>query len=108
MKNIYVVNKSCHDFSEATKIGNVIFMTTNSMNRFNLEKMHRVFSTYLEESHPEDFIVISGLTNMSVVASTIFASKHKRLNLLLWDSKRKKYKKESIFFKEYSFKKKEN
>ncbi len=103
MSTVYVVNRSCHNFNKATAYGDIKFMTVGSIDKFNLTKMHRTFFKYLKDSDKQDYIVISGLTNMSVIACGIFVNKHHRLNLLLWNQKKKTYKAEMIFFEDYSF-----
>lgn len=103
MTTVYVVNQSCHNFSQAKKFGKIIFMTKGSIDRFNLTKMHRTFHSFLENSKEGDYIVLSGLTNMSTIACSIFTNKHRRLNLLVWDSKNKRYFSESLFFEGYVF-----
>lgn len=39
----------------------------------------------IANSSPDDYIVITGLSVMTAVAAAMFASKHKQLNILLWD-----------------------
>jgi len=86
-------------------MGKLIFMSKGSMDKFNVSKMYRTFFEFLDESKPEDYILVSGLTNMNIVACSIFANKHNRLNILLWDSKKATYIDESLFFDNYKFKK---
>jgi len=83
-KNVYIVNNSGHDFSSAEPFGNLIFLTQGLYDRYNVTGMFRAFRPQLEKSSSEDFILHSGPGVMSAVACSIFASKHNRLNLLLW------------------------
>ena len=85
MSKVYVINKSCHDYSKAEKYGKLIYLTKDSYNRFSTGKMFRRFRDGLKDSDPEDLLLISGLTIMSCVACSMFAAKHKRLNLLLYN-----------------------
>lgn len=70
----------------AEKFGQIIYLTESSYNRFSTGKMYRAFKKSLKDSDPEDFLLISGLTIMSCIACGMFAAKHKRLNLLLYNS----------------------
>lgn len=83
-RKVFIVNRSVHDFSAATTFGDLIYMSEGSINRFNTSGIYRKFYPILKDSHKEDYILITGLTIMNLVAAFIFAMKHKRLNLLLF------------------------
>ena len=85
MAKVFVINKSCHDYTLAEKYGTLVYLTNDSYNRFSTGKMFRRFREGLKESNPEDLLLISGLTIMSCIACSMFATKHKRLNLLLYN-----------------------
>ena len=84
MSNVYIVNKSSHDFSKAEVYGKLVPLSTGAMNRYEVNSMVRQFSEKLSRSSPDDYIVMSGLAMMNSIATTIFALKHRRLNLLLF------------------------
>jgi len=84
MPNVYIVNKSSHDFSPAEKYGTLVFLSEGSMNRYSTNHMIRVFSEKMKNSQPHDYIVPCSLNVMNSIACAIFAAKHKRLNLLLF------------------------
>lgn len=89
MRKVLVINKSCHDFSEAEKYGELIYMTTGMIDRFSTTKMFRVFQPFIKESNKHDLILITGMTNMTAIVCSMFAYKHGRINLLLF--KEQKY-----------------
>jgi len=84
MTNVYIVNRSAHDFSAADHYGSPIFLSEGSMNRYATNNMHRVFSKILEDSSKEDYIVPCSLNVMNSIACAIFAKMHGCLNLLLF------------------------
>jgi len=84
MKKVYIVNKSSHDFSAAERFGDLVSLSEGSMNRYGTSSIHRNFSEKLEESTEGDYILLCGLTVMNVIATSIFVSKHKKLNLLMF------------------------
>jgi hypothetical protein len=84
MAKVLVINRSCHDFSPAEEYGEIVYMTEGTMERFSTTKMFRAFQPFIENSSPEDFILITGMTNMSVIVCSMFSHKHSRLNLLLY------------------------
>jgi hypothetical protein len=86
MPNVYVVNKSSHDFSEAKAFGNLVYLSEGSLNRYATNNMFRQFNKRMKKSKPEDYIIPCSLNVMNVIAAAIFAAKHQRLNLLLFKS----------------------
>jgi hypothetical protein len=100
MPKVFVVNRGCHDYSMAEKIGPLIFMSEGSMNRFDASAIWRKFNPFIESSSKDDLILISGLTVMSVVACCTFMHKHGKLNILLYKSTSKggEYIRETITF----------
>ena len=83
MANVFVLNNS-HDFSQAKEFGPTIVLTGGNFSRFATSHLYKILRSGLKDSKPEDFIVISSLTIISVIACAIFALKHRRLNLLLY------------------------
>lgn len=84
MPKVYIVNKSSHDFSHAKHFGELVFLSYGSMNRYATNNMCREFKDSMKSSSPDDYIVPCSLNVMNSIACAIFASKHKRLNLLLF------------------------
>lgn len=95
---VYIVNKSGHDFSDAERFGDLVFMTRGTINRYAVNVIFREFNQYLKDSKPEDFIIVTGMSTMLCVVSAIFAAKHHRLNLLLYKNGR--YLERSLIFDE--------
>ncbi len=85
MKTVYVVNKSGHDFTAAEKFGELVYLTEGIVEWSGVTKMYRMFAAGLETSKPGDFILLTGLSVMNVVACSCFAYKHGKINLLLWN-----------------------
>ena len=84
-KQVFVINDSCHDYSEAESFGTITFLSTGKINKLATAKMYREFGAKLKDSSKEDFILLSGLTIMSVIACCLFVKMHNRLNLLIFD-----------------------
>lgn len=85
MKTVYVVNDSGHDYSKAEKFGRLVFMSTRSIYKTHVTKMYKKFKRFINESGREDYLLISGPSLMNVIACSMFARKHGKLNLLIWD-----------------------
>jgi len=86
MPNVYIVNKGCHDYSKAEGYGSLVYLSRDMYSRFSTGKIFRVFREQMKGSSSDDYILISGLSVMSSVACSIFAAKHNRINLLLFNS----------------------
>ena len=84
MRNVYIVNKSSHDFSAARNYGKLIFLSEGPMNRYSTNNMLRVFTDKMSDSKKEDYIVPCSLNVMNSIACALFAHKHGKLNLLLF------------------------
>ena len=84
MAKVYIVNKSSHDFSQASNYGELVFLSEGPVNRYATNSMHRMFSEAMAESSAFDYIVPCSLNVMNSIACAIFASKHGKLNLLLY------------------------
>ena len=84
MRNVYIVNKSNHDFSAARNYGKLIFLSEGPMNRYSTNNMLRVFTDKMSDSKKEDYIVPCSLNVMNSIACALFAHKHGKLNLLLF------------------------
>ena len=82
--NVYIVNKSAHDFSAAERYGRLVFLSEGPMNRYAVNHMHRLFSSAMHSSSKDDFIVPCSLNVMNAVACALFGAKHRQLNLLLF------------------------
>lgn len=84
MSKVYIVNKSAHDFSEASKYGEIIFLSEGPMNRYATNNMFRQFTDRLKDSEKGDYIVPCSLNVMNSIACALFAKEHGQLNLLLF------------------------
>lgn len=83
-RRVYVPNRSRHDFSKAEEFGELFFITKGLINRLETSQMCRIVEEVLEQSHPNDLILPSSLTVISLLAGVIFAMRHGRLNLLIY------------------------
>ena len=85
MSKVYIVNRSIHDYSAAEKYGELVFLSEENMSKFSTSKAYRQFWEVLKNSNSTDYLLISGLPMLGIVASFILTKKHGRLNLLLFN-----------------------
>lgn len=84
LPTVWVINRSAHDYSGAARWGIVRFMTDGPVNRYATGKIFRMLNEPLKKSQANDYILLTGLTVMACIACSIFALKHKKLNLLIF------------------------
>jgi hypothetical protein len=85
MKNkIYVINRASHDYSGASRYGEIVYLSDGPINLYATNKIYRQMHEKLKNSTPDDYILLTGLTVMSSIACAIFATKHHKLNLLIF------------------------
>jgi len=84
MRNVYIINKGGHDYTDARRYGALIFCTEGPVAKFNTSQMYRAFEESMIDSSEDDYILLTSLTTMCSIACAIFAHKHGRLNLLLF------------------------
>lgn len=95
-RKVFVVNKSGHDFSPAKKYGELVYLSEGLMNRFQTNHMYRMFSDIMEDSSEDDYILISGLIQMNIIAASIMAYKHGRVNLLIYSERDQDYEQREL------------
>jgi hypothetical protein len=81
---IYIPNKGSHNYTDADRYGSVVYVTKGEQNRYAIGTMVRNWVKVLRASTPEDYILLSSLTNLCCIGCALFAMKHQRLNLLLF------------------------
>jgi hypothetical protein len=86
-RKVYVPNRSVHDFSPAESYGQLIYLTEGKLDPYATSKYHRIFSEAMKDSDPEDYILLTGLNAVNVVAAHIMTKLHGRVNLLLFKSR---------------------
>jgi cytochrome bd-type quinol oxidase subunit 2 len=95
---VYVVNRSTHDYSSATKYGDIVYVTEGYLRHFSVGLHTRVWQEKLKDSLPDDFLILSSINVVCGIGCALFAMMHGKLNLLLWDNK--KYIKREVLLTE--------
>lgn len=84
MRNVYIVNKGVHDYSAAEIYGTLKCLSVGNLKKYDTSKIYRRFKPILDNSAPEDYILLTGLQTANVVATFIMAMLHGRINLLIF------------------------
>lgn len=83
-KKVYVVSNGGHDYSDAQRFGEVVFCTDGVIRKDDTAQMYREIHAALEEAKPDDFLLVSSLTSMCMVAAAILSDRFGELHLLLF------------------------
>lgn len=81
---VYVVNRGGHDYSAAERFGELTYCSDGEMDKWDINQMYRQMSQALDDSDPNDYILLTSLTSLCSVACGVFAARHGRLNLLIY------------------------
>lgn len=85
---VYLPNKGPHDYSAASKFGTLITLTTGSLQLTQVGYLYRACYPILAKSSPDDYILLCGPTLANIIACSIFATLHGKINLLIYRSHR--------------------
>jgi len=102
---VYVPNRSYHDFSEATRFGELIYLTAGKISILSIGRMYRTFMPVIQDSSKEDYILVSGPSVMTSILCSMFSIRHGVLNLLIYQiggDNKGHYKQRRISFEELS------
>ena len=92
MSKVYVMNKSGHDFSDAEKHGELVYLTEGKHNIFSTGAMIQDLKNKLRDFKPsEDFLLMSGSPFVAASAMSIILTKIRSVNVLLFDAKNRVY-----------------
>ena len=81
---VYVPNRSYHDFSEASRFGDLLYLTSGKISILSIGRMYRTFMPVIQTSTKEDYILVSGPSVMTSILCSMFSIKHNVLNLLIY------------------------
>lgn len=85
MPKVYVPNRSFHDFKDAARFGELVFLTEGMVNRMNVNKITRQCMVAMKGATAGDFIVVSSLSIITAIASSLMAFAFGRINFLIWE-----------------------
>ena len=85
---VWVPNKGAHDYSAAEVYGKLSFLTEGFVNRMSVGAIARSLAEKMQSSQPNDFLLITSLPILNLLAGTILAQKHGTLRILLFQDGR--------------------
>lgn len=88
MRRVFVPNDAGHDMSDARRFGQVVYMTRGALRRSAVRDHAKAVRIAISTSHPDDYVVVGGLSIMTAIAAAAFAARHGHVNFLLWENGR--------------------
>jgi hypothetical protein len=83
-RRVYIVNNGGHNYSDAERFGEVVFCTEHVIRKDDVSSMYRQLSDSLADAKLDDFLLVSCLTSVCMVAAAILADQFGELHLLIF------------------------
>jgi|TARA_Y100000310_G_scaffold73040_1_gene69182 hypothetical protein len=83
-KQVFIPNRSAHDFTPARRYGRLVFLTNGMVDRYKTNMIYRGITEKMDDSSADDHLLIASLSIISSIASAILAYKHGKVNYLLF------------------------
>ena len=84
MPKVFIPNRGGHDYSDAARFGEIIFITEGLLDPTKTGLMYRQLVHALKDSRSDDFLLLSGLPILNTMAGAIMGRMHGVLNLLVF------------------------
>lgn len=97
---VYVSNFAGHDYTEAEVYGEIRSITQGFISFQSLDRLKFTIAQALQETTPDDWLLLSGTNIISVLASLLWYQKHGVVKILNFDKTTRKYR-EIIFNQEH-------
>ena len=83
-RKVFIVNNGGHDYSQAERFGEIVFCTDQPIKKDDIHQMYRELSLALQDAKPDDYLLVSSLTSLCMIAAAILADRFGELHLLLF------------------------
>ena len=81
---VYVPNKAGHDYSDAERFGDLVFITEGVVNKFALQIFYRHAAEAMFDAEPQDYILIASLNSLCAICTAIMARRTSKVRFLLF------------------------
>jgi hypothetical protein len=83
-KHVFIPNKSAHNFSDAERYGELVFLTEGTVARYNVSGLAEKIADKMRKAEKADFILITSLNILNSITTAIFARRFGRVNYLMF------------------------
>lgn len=89
MTKVFIPNKGGHDYSDAERFGELVFLTEGTVRKEAVnEHYRRMIEMGIGNSEPGDYLVVCSLSVLTAIAASILSRMHGKVNFLLFDGRR--------------------
>lgn len=85
-RKVYIVSDGGHDYTAAEKFGEIVFCTDRLIKRGDIAQMYREISDALIDARADDYILVSSLTSMCMIAAAIMADQFGQVHFLIFEN----------------------
>lgn len=82
-RKVFIVSNGGHDYSDAERFGEIIFLTDHVIPKNDVAQMFRELNDGLEMAEAQDLLLISSLTSLCSIASAILANRFGEVHFLI-------------------------
>ena len=83
-RKVFIINKSGHDYSAASKFGDIVYLTEGKLDSFETNQHYREVAPLLRDAGPDDYILITSLASLNCLVGWMIGSLGHPLNLLIF------------------------
>lgn len=84
MPKVFIVNSAGQDYSDAARFGKLVVCSTGVVVKDKTDQMLKMLREALKDSEPNDFILVSSLTSLCMIAAAIMTEWHGKVNMLIY------------------------
>jgi hypothetical protein len=84
---VFVTNYAGHDYSQAEKYGELVYITKGYVSFHSLDRVKYRVCEEVNKSTSEDWLLLSGIPVICVMAALYWQWKHTKVKLLVHDKK---------------------
>lgn len=81
---VFVPNDAGHDYDIARQYGELVFLTSGVVRKFDAQKLYRRISEKMENTDADDYLMIGSLPILNAIAAAVQAKRHGRVNFLFY------------------------
>lgn len=83
-RKVYVVSDGGHDHSDAQRFGEIVFCTDSVIRKDDTAQMYREVKAAMVDAQSDDFILVSSLCSLCMIAAAIMADRFGEIHLLIF------------------------
>lgn len=84
MKKVFILADGGHDYSDAKRFGDLIFLNIPSEAKWDIARLYSEMKEGLMKAEHDDYLIISHLTSHCCVATAIMVEWFGRVNFLIY------------------------